>query len=608
MTVLEDVRSQTPHTDDSRLVEQLRNLFQIARDHKRMRYTSWIRNYKLVNNKISSQSADWMPAPRDSEIYPTVSSLVSWMTDQQIAMDFAPAVDPSMDSYQYSLALADDLSMILYSTWITEGFESDIKLGLWDAFMYGLGVYKNVWDGSLEDGYGNAVLRRVDPWAFYVDPHATSTRDMEFCCEARRMSIGEIERRYPGARKLIRGNEGSDIAQIDQAPTLYGDSGNSATGPGMNPFTLPTSGGWPGSSPGVGRMSYGSGSNQLYDPLPGYVVYEFWIKQNHEWKDDVLMGGDKDNPAYSDSHVQAQWRVIVMCDGAILLDELAEDLWSHEGHPYERYVFDDIGEFYGIALVDHLAYPQMYINRLLTAIQHNAELTGNPILLEAQNSGTTRVNIISRPGTRVPIHGPAGMQNAPQWLSPPSMPKEIVDLIQFWISRIENTSGLSAMQKGSVPNQRSAEGVIESISEAAFVRIRGGLSNLEGTLRRCTLKLADLIVDNYNDPRIMAILGPDGQQTAISLKGRHFEVRGEDGWAPMKFILKVEAGSTQPTSRQARVAEARVLKALQCVDDLYVLQAHGIRKPQAILDRLYKKAASGMMPQPSARQRSGRTA
>lgn len=602
------VRSPAVDREKERyLVSVLRNLFQIARDHKRSRYDTWIRNYRLVNNRVGSQSsANWMPAPRDSEIYPTLSSLVAWMTDQQITMDFVPAVDPSMDSFDYALNLADDLSQILFTTWMVEDYEHDIKLGLWDAFQYGVGIYKNVWDNSLEDGYGNAVLRRVDPWAFYVDPHATSTRDMEYCCEARRMSLAEIERRFPDARKLLNSVESSgDLQQIDEAPTLYGDSGRSATGPGMNPGSLPSSGTWPGSGSGVSRLAMPGRQNRQYDPLPGYVVYEFWLRENRQWQDTPVSENEKDMPQV-DTHVQDEWRVIVMCNGRILLDEMAEDLWSHKSHPYERYVFDDIGEFYGISLVDHLAYPQIYINRLLTALQHNAELTGNPVLLEAQNSGTTRVNIVSRPGARIPVSGPAGMANAPKWLDPPQMPSQVVELVQFWISRIENTSGLSAMQKGAMPNQRSAEGVMENISEAAFVRIRSGLGNLEGTLRRCTIKLADLIVDNYNEPRMMALLGQDGQSTAVSIKNRHFEVRGEDGWAPMKFILKVEAGSTQPTSRSGRTSEAKVLRALNCVDDLYVLQAHGIRNPQRILDRLYKKESVGVGA-PPARQRSGRT-
>lgn len=588
------------------LIQVLRRLFQIARDHKRSRYDAWIRNYKLVNNRLGAQSSsNWMPAPRDSEVYPTLSSLVAWMTDQQITMDFAPSVDPSTQAYEYALPLADDLSNILLTTWLVEDYEADIKLGLWDAFQYGVGIYKNVWDNALEDGYGNAVLRRVDPWAFYVDPYATSTRDMEYACEARRMSLEEIERRFPGAKKILGASSGGDLSQIDEPPRLYGDTGRSPSGPGMNPGSLPTSGGWPGSGSGVARLSMPSGRNQQYDPLPGYVVYEFWLRTNYEWDDSVLLSSeDKDRPAYADKHVQSQWRVVVMCNNRVLLDELAEDLWSHKSHPYERYVFDDIGEFYGVALVDHLAYPQIYINRLLTALQHNSELAGNPILLEAQNSGTTRVGIVSRPGARIPVSGPAGMANAPKWLEPPSMPPSVMDLVNFWISRIENTSGLSAIQKGNVPNQRSAEGVIQNVQEAAFVRVRSALHNLEGTMRRCSIKLADLIIDNYNEPRIMAVVGQDGQSTALAIKNRHFEVPGQDGWAPMKFMLKVEAGAIQPTSRQARVAEAKVLRALNVVDDLYVLQQHGIRNPQRILDRLYKKRQSGIDPGGGSRQRA----
>jgi hypothetical protein len=187
-------------------------------------------------------------------------------------------------------------------------------------------------------------------------------------------------------------------------------------------------------------------------------------------------------------------------------------------------VFDDIGEFYGISLVDHLAFPQIYVNRLLTALQSNAELTGNPIFMEPVNSGLARTAIINRPGQRLKVSGPQAMQNRPDWLTPPPMPAQVMDIIQFWINRIENILGLSALQKGITPTQRNAEGALNMVQEAAFVRIRSALSNLQSCLQRCAVKLCDLIVDNYTEPRMMAMVGKDGEMTAKALAGRHFYV------------------------------------------------------------------------------------
>src|SRR5271165_1460288 len=86
-------------TDDE-VVRRLSILYQIARDHKRVRYDNWTRNYRLVNNRFGqNQAQNWMPAPRSSEIYPHLSSLTAWMTDQEMDISFVPAADPHSDFF-----------------------------------------------------------------------------------------------------------------------------------------------------------------------------------------------------------------------------------------------------------------------------------------------------------------------------------------------------------------------------------------------------------------------------------------------------------------------------------------------------------------------------
>lgn len=588
----------TPDEKESRVVNRLRNLFTIARDHKRTRYDAWMRNYRLVNNRIggSGGNSTWMPNPRDSEIYPGLSSLVAWMTDQEIDIDLIPSADPNSDIYSYITKIADDLNDVMYTNWHVEDYTSQIKLAIWDALLYGAGIYKNVWDASLAGGYGNAILRRTDPWAFYVDPQASSEYDMEFCCEVRRMSLEEIQRRFPETWRKV-GLTGGDESGFDERPTLFNDWGGRRVM--TNPGAIPSSGAWPGTSPAVGRWAGVSKSQQRYEPLPGYVCYEYWIRQNVEANEDYDLG-----PDFADNRYNSTWRLVVVCNGRILLDCDTRELWEHGGHPYERFVFDDIGEFYGISLVDHLAYPQIYINRLLTALQHNAELTGNPIFIEGANSGLARVGIINRPGQRLTVTGAAAMNNRPDWLTPPAMPAQVTELVQFWISRIENTLGLSALQKGITPTQRNAEGALNMVQEAAFVRIRSALTNLEGTLQRCMEKLTDLVVENYTEPRMMAIIGRDGQMVGKALAGRHFTVPGKGGSTPLKYVIRIECGAAGPTSRSSRIMETDKLFAMGAVDDEYVLQRHRVRDYQQVLSRLYEKRAKGVIGAPNSRSRS----
>jgi len=304
-------------------------------------------------------------------------------------------------------------------------------------------------------------------------------------------------------------------------------------------------------------------------------------------------------------HVTTKWRVYVLAANQILFEEDAEDLWSHEGHPYERYVFEEMGEQYGIALVDHLAHPQIYINRLLTALQHNAELVGNPIFIEPSNSGLGRTAIQNKPGQRLTVNANAMQSGAkPDWLQPPQMPDSVRQLVEFWIARIENISGLSAAIKGGAGAQnRTPEGVVSSIQEATFVRIRSALANLETTLARATMKLADLIIDNYTEPRILAVVGPTGKQSALALTARHFVIPTKKGATPLKYQLLLQAGASMPTSRQARVAEADKGFAMGTIDRIGWYEAHQYPNWQIMNQRITQAIATGQWNPPGARQK-----
>jgi hypothetical protein len=573
------------------LARRLAHLFRLAQSKKKSRYDTWDRNYRILHNRITSPSAgnNWMPSPRDSEIYPILSSLVAWMVDQETNIDFAPVMDPHSTHADIITNLAQDLGDVVNSNWRIQHFDSQIKLMLWDAFLYSFGILKSVWDNDLDDGYGNASMLRIDPYRFFPDPNATSLADSEYMIEVSKMSADELERKFPDTAHKVLG-EPSSVTTLEERPDVSDSTSQIAK---TNPGNL-------GGANSTWSNPNSSGPSDL--DTGTYIVYEFWLKENMDWteeEDGELVKG-----------VKSTWRVVVTCNDEILMDELAEDLFPHASHPYSRFVFDDVGDFYGISLVDHLAYPQMYINRLLTAAQFNTELTGNPIFMEGANSGLGRVSVINRPGQRLRLRGSTAMQNKPEWLTPPTMPAMVMDLVNFWISRLENTSGLSAIVKGATPmaQSRNSQGVMTSIQEAAFVRIRSALRNLEFTIEETAAKLADLIIDNYTEPRRMAILGEDGKKSAILLAARHFNVQepGSPDSVPLKYVVVVDAGSATPTSRQSRIEESDRLFAMGAVDDQYVMEAHRVRNIPAILDRKYKKQQQGLFNPPGARQRSQR--
>lgn len=559
-------------------VSRVRSLYDQARHKKRPRVQVWEKSYKLVHNRGWSPLRDsWMPSPQASEVYPITAAMVGWMTDQRPALTVVPSADPHSAFHEFYAQLSRDLETTMQANWIVNNVDGEIEKVLWDAMIYGTGFFKVIWDASLAGGMGDAKVCRVDPYAIFPDPAATSMEDCNYIIEARNMSLQELERRFPGSNALLKG-ETYEETGVEKRPDLYASNGRT---PMANP------GGVDGQAPRWGKP----GQSQRAEAAvldEGVTVYECWIRENDHYVDDE-----------GEVHVEDEWRVVVIAGNQKVLDEKAIDLFGHGQHPYERYVLHDLGEFWGISLVEHLAPLQISINRLLASMQAHAELVGNPVLLEDSRSGIPRTKIVNKPGQRVTKN--AGAEVA--WMTPPDMPNTIPELVRFYIGEMERVSGLSAIVRGSTPTGRNAQGVLDSVQEAAFVRVRLALRNLERTLRNVGQLLASLVVENYTAPRMVAIVGPSGERTSLALDARHFYIPTENGASPLKFQLWVQAGSSMPISRQARAAEADQMFALGAIDRQAVLEAHDYPNRDEILQRVMSAEAAGLFQPPGARQR-----
>ena len=508
------------------------------------------------------------------------------MTDQQIQFNVVPAVDPQSEFAKYEQKIGSQMEMILSSNWQTQAWSKQQSLMLWDSAICGAAIVKAVWDSGLDGGMGNVALQRRDPWKIYPDPEATSDEDLAYLFEVNRMTYDEIQRRFPetSAALLDELVMQGDTGDQQRRPSVNNDHANRMVVPGNIPGNLGT----PWGTPGQGTRS----AEQVM--TEGVNIYECWIRENvveeRETTDPLL--GETEQVVYD------SWRVVVYSGNHVLLDTTAEELWQHNSHPYSRYVDDETGEFWPVPIVTYLAPCQIAIDRLLASMQSNAELTGNPIFMDVANSGLARTQIVNRPGLRLSMDAQVANTSGakPQWLSPPPMSSDVLQLISLWRSVMENISGLSSAQKGSLPGGRQAQQTIQSAQEAGFVSIRASQRNMEITLARVGTLLVHLIAQNYTTPRVVAIVGDKGTETSLLLAGRHFFSPSRNlqtmkfDMTPLVFALNVSAGSDRPTSRQARIAEADALFAMHAVDIQYVLQAHQISDWEEIQKRMQDQA------------------
>lgn len=590
--------------EDFALTEKLSNLYNLARTEKKKYQANWRRNYLLTTNRqysLDTQSP-WSPNVTDSEIWPILSSRIGWMTDQKVNPEVAPAALPGDPYAQHLQTLADHLEQLLSSNFQVQGWDKEIILALWDASQFGAGILKAVWDGGLDEGMGNVALRRVDAWSFYPDPNARSIDDCTYMFEVEKLTYEQIQRRFPSA----------DLESV-QAAFLYGDRGDDIARPSQSsssqyPMAMP--GNLPGSTSTVWGLPGQSSRSTDQILSQGINVYTAWVLEPwEEYRDNTDPTHDSHPPTPSQERVvYDEWRCVVYTGNVVLFDEMARDLYEASRHPYVRYVDEEMGEFWPTPIVSHLAPCQVAINRLLSSLQGNVELVGNPIFLDVKDSGLERTAVVNRPGLRLTMNAKTGQGGGskPMWLEPPKMQAEVQQLIQFWISRMENISGLSGVSKGQSPQNRQGAQTTQAVQESGFVRIRSSVRNLERTLSECYQLLAHMIIQNYDVPRTVAIVGPDGENSAMLLASKHFYSPSIFGKvAPMKFSLLVQAGADNPTSRQARIAEADALFALKAIDQPALLEQHAFPHWQQIVSRMQQQALALAQAQGAAAAASG---
>jgi hypothetical protein len=451
---------------------------------------------------------------------------------------------------------------------------------LWDAAMYGAGFLKCVWDAGLEKGMGNVSLKATSPWCLYVDPYATDLDDANYIIEVHTMSAAEIERRYPDtAEQTIEDAMRSAGSETDHIPP--NQVSNTQRGAAN---LIPINAGQGATTWGqAGQAKQHTGANRQ-----GVPVYEFWLRENYE--EEVQPGdatlGDGDRRVIVD-----QWRVVVVSGNRILLDELAENLYHTDRHPYVRYVDVETGEFWGSPLLRDLAPCQQAMNTLLAMGQNNIVFTGNPVMIGTKGSGADRSTWQNKPGMIYDVNGgPQAGANKPMWMEPPNLPPALLQFVSFWREEMERIAGLSATNRGEVPSGRATDKQVQAGQEAGFIRIRSAIRNLEHTLRKAGELLANLVIINYDTPRFVAIVGDEGEMSSIRLAAQHFYAPTVDHnekitFAPMRFTMTVNAGSSKPTSRAARIQEANTLFQMKVVDDQYVLQAYRVSHWKAVKQR-----------------------
>lgn len=560
-------------------MSRLRALFQRARAERRTTIQQWNKNHRVMHNRTwTGNLAEWIPTPEVPEVRQVVGRCVAWVTDSRPAFDLAPAAQPFSPFWDHFDQLSWDMKTALDAAWVTYAWELEIEKATWDAYTYGVGLMKVGWDPSLAYGLGDAYFRRVDPYTFYPDPKSTSMNDANYFCEASTISLQELDRRFPGA--VERFELQAYMEDVDEMPDFRRASGQA---PMANPGAIS-----PATTARYGLP--GQSRERVATTDAGVTLLEFWLREHTPFK------------VGNETRVFENWRCICIAGPHVLLNKTATQILPFNTHPYERFTPEDMGEFYPQSMVELLTPAQRGINRLLGSYILGIEYAGNPILKEGQRSGTQRQRMAAKPGSRHTVAEGSTFE----FMQPPTLQQGIMEGVNFFINRMEVISGLQAIQQGASPGGRIAADVLDSMMEAGFVRIRLAQRGLEYMLRGAGQKLTAIMSEFYTTPRLVSIVGADGQRTSMEMRARHFYVPDKDGKAPLRFQILVRAGSMAPTSRQGRINEADGLFAMGGIDREALLEAHDTPNRRLILERIADAEAKGTFMPPGARQRARR--
>lgn len=534
----------------------------------------------------------------NNEVVVTGNTLIAYLLDQYPQCFVSP--DPDLRYFSTAPPVeilqekSQDMQDILSSWWVTSGAHATAAKTLWDTLTFGTGIAETGFDPLAGRGQGQVFWRWVDPFNFLPDPNASGLEDAAYLVKVTpSCPMFEIKTRFPERGHLVKPDIDNSPGKNDSRPRTGGGSFDvvSQTGAidrtGVHPGTTGTSTGARWAKAGENREDY-TGATKLI---------ECWVRNTERLEIPHIGPEGKVSMEFRDFAV---WEYIA-CAGGVVMNEDTSNPFEHGDQPFERLPMVQMGgEFWAMSMTQHLRSNATAINRLLAAMQRHAEICGNPIFVEPEASGIGTQKIVNRPGQRLSTNIAA--TNLIRWLDPPNMSPAVMQLLGWHRDSIDRSSGISAVARGSQLRRREPAAAVDAVQEASFVRIRDLLRNYEEFLRGVHNKTCSNVVQFMTDARAVPIIGPRGAEKTITLGPKHFWVPQFDPATdealddePIRFTCHVQAGSSQPLSRQARAAEADMLRQGGGLDLVSWLQAHDWHDPEGTAEKVREE--QGMVQQ-----------
>lgn len=545
--------SYSPEMDQADLSAKVENVwacFQEARNHDKQYKKDWDRWYRLYEGRHwSVATRDWQSTPVINLCFSAVETICPILTDSRPQCQVVPRTP---ESERIALVLGHIVD------WLWEANDCDIKLPstVKNMLIFGSGFWKIVWDPSARGGLGDVRIFEVDPVNVFISPYARRLEEAEYVIHAENIPRRMVARMYP---QLSPESKGVDEPSLTPDRSITNqDSMGSKTGGEFMQLT-----------DGSGFARVGRDSSGYDEGGDRVTVLEKWERRE-------------------DGSI---WQVVVV-NHELVLERPSP--FQHGRFPFVHFRDNDRSwSVWPSGELQHVERLQIEINRRRGHIMDILRYTANPMLVVDPSLIGDFDQLEARPNLVIPAEG--GLASV-GWLQPPSIPNALFQVNALDKEDFDAVLGKTDILSGRKPPDIEAGVALDIMQEAASVRMRLKVRNIENALRRAGELQVALVQQFYTTERVFKIVGSElmGLEKPLTQDGfmainqpdPNSPVDPETGMptiinneiptlAEAEFDVRIGAGSTLPVSKSMEFQKAIGMYQMQLADDAFVWKKSG---------------------------------
>lgn len=254
--------------------------------------------------------------------------------------------------------------------------------------------------------------------------------------------------------------------------------------------------------------------------------------------------------------------------------------YEHGLYPYAKFERIPSGKFYADSVITDLIPVQREINRIHGQIIENKNRMAKLQLLAPKGS-VDASKITTEPG-QVIFYNP-GLA-PPQPMPVQSIPSYVMQELDRLQVEFDNISGQHEISRGQTPAGVTAGTAIAYLQEQDDSILSYAFDSLEEGIEKIAHMTLGYVQQFWSIPRMLRTVGNDGAFDVLTLKGSDLRSNND---------IRVEAGSSLPTSKAAKMAFIMDLMKMGFIDPtkgLQLLEMGGVQKLYENIQRDAKQA------------------